>query len=121
MQTKPLHITLRYGLLLLCLLTSISLLTPANYYWKEVVEVEEEFVEGDEEQTNSTNYAYGDGDDDNKQALIKTVYWTSSKLFSFLGQNDSNAIATGVASFDVPPALPFYLLYQQLLLDYCDA
>ena len=80
--------------------------------------MEEEWSEWNKEIDAETDYEFGDGDNDtNTTSILLTAYWTPSKLFSFLGKNDSNTIRASIQTTATAFPNKLYLLFQQLKLD----
>lgn len=94
-----------------------NLALPTSYL-VAMEEWEEEASESSKELEGQADYAYGDGDDDpTTTKVITTAYLETSRLFSFLGKNDSKTIGVGVPTIAYPLPCPRYLLFLQLKLD----
>lgn len=110
---KPYHF-FHYCLLVVALLMTTNLLILPTNYLVESGELEKEWSEWAEEIDALADYEFSDGNND---YYISTAYLKSSKLFSFLGENNSNTIPICIQT--IAQALPskLYLLFQHLKLD----
>lgn len=116
MKSSKLHSYFQYCLLVVVVLMTANLALPSTVYWAG--EMEEEWSEWNKEIDAETDYEFGDGDDENTTTyLLPTAYWTPSKLFVFLGENNSNTIRASIDT--IAKAFPnkLYLLFQHLKLD----
>lgn len=116
MKRQLLHQCAVYAWVVVCFVLTINLALP-TCYWAEATE-QEELNDWGEEANEKEDARYSDGDDDKQQPiLVPKAYLTSSRLFSFLGKNNSTTINDQGKTLLLVRSVKRYVLFHQLKLD----